>query len=122
MGEVSIPVATGGNGGLTAAAKLREKPHDVYLEELIAHLTGQHGCSLGGTYVQAVQQEAMETAARFAPTLPDGTKRVEIDGGKILAEGVHRRMLERLHVGHSHDYDGAGVPVIVHDWMEVADG
>lgn len=105
-----------------APGQVARRPHHWESEELVAHLTGQHGCQHGGQYVQAVINAAIEARAKVTPAGPDGTIAVVIEGDVILAEPAHRRVMESLHADHSHDYEGADVPAILHGFIERKDG
>lgn len=110
--------------GVTADKVARDK-HRAIVEELLAHVTGQHACQHAEQYVQAVLQEAVAAQAAVTPETfgPNGPqKEVRVDGAQILGEPRHRRQLQRFHRAHSHDYDGATSIKALHTWdADVAD-
>jgi hypothetical protein len=117
---VSTPIGQM-NGGGHPPDKVAKRTHHVYIEELIAHLAGQHACSQISDYVQAVQAEAIENRAKVSPAVPglDGYARinVEVDSGAILSEPHHRHVIERMHREHTHDYPQAlDIEALHRDW------
>jgi hypothetical protein len=110
------------NGGGPSPRSVASRKHRVEVEELIAHVTGQHACSLANDYMQAVIAEAIETKAKVgvARPLDNGQMgiQVQIESAELFGRPEHWHVFEELHREHSHDWEGAHVPELLHRWKD----